>query len=256
MHDLGDDALYRRGTQTLLASWAEYARGAVDARVDQLLGLTAAVFPSGPERDVYNNAVLAPALDRAARAHAVEAMEAAYAAADVQRFAAWVEEGDTGMRQELERRGYALDTSTLAMGMSLVDVAPVPVPAGVRLGPATWEEYLESDDLPVSFLKAADHGALHVLVAREDGEILAAALAYDFAGDCGIYNVGTRETARRRGLGTALTAAEVLAARERGCRTASLQSTRMGEGVYRAVGFRALRRILEYTPSAHRMPRP
>ena len=171
-------------------------------------------------------------------------MEAAYAAADVERFAAWVEEGDTGMRQELERRGYAMDTSTLAMGMSLVEMAPAPVPAGVRSG-GDAGGVPRVDGLPISFLTAAAHAALHVLVAREDGEILAVALAYDFAGDCGIYNVGTRESARRRGLGTALTAAQVRAARERGCRTAGLQSTPMGEGVYRAAGFRALRRILE-----------
>ena len=32
--------------------------------------------------------------------------------------------------------------------------------------------------------------------------MVAAALAYDCGGDCGIYNVGTLEHARRRGLGT------------------------------------------------------
>jgi ribosomal protein S18 acetylase RimI-like enzyme len=76
----------------------------------------------------------------------------------------------------------------------------------------------------------------------------AAALAYDFGDDCGIYNVGTVEKARRRGLGTALTAAQVHDARARGCRTASLQSTQMAERVYAAVGFRDLGRILEYVP--------
>jgi predicted GNAT family acetyltransferase len=62
------------------------------------------------------------------------------------------------------------------------------------------------------------------------------------------YNVGTVEKARRRGLGTALTAAQVYDARARGCRTASLQSTEMAERVYAAVGFRDLGRILEYVP--------
>jgi GNAT superfamily N-acetyltransferase len=61
-------------------------------------------------------------------------------------------------------------------------------------------------------------------------------------------NVGTVEKARRRGLGTALTAAQVHDARARGCRTASLQSTQMAERVYAAVGFRDLGQILEYVP--------
>ena len=60
--------------------------------------------------------------------------------------------------------------------------------------------------------------------------------------------MSTLEPARRRGLGTALTARHVHDAAERGCATASLQSTAMAERVYAAVGFRDLGRILEYVP--------
>ena len=76
-------------------------------------------------------------------------------------------------------------------------------------------------------------------------------IAFDFAADCGIYNVGTLESARRRGLATALTALHLHDALARGCRTASLQSTAMAERVYAAVGFRDLGRILEYVPAQH-----
>jgi GNAT superfamily N-acetyltransferase len=174
-------------------------------------------------------------------------METAYAAVGVTRFAAWVHESDRAMRGEIERRGYTLDTATRAMGMALDEIR-LPHPA-IELGTADWLEYLSMEGLPPDFLAAADHAALHLLVARADGELVAAALAYDFTDDCGIYNVGTVEKARRRGLGTALTAAQVYAARARGCRTASLQSTQMAERVYAAVGFRDLGRILEYVPS-------
>ena len=84
-------------------------------------------------------------------------------------------------------------------------------------------------------------------IARLDGERVATALAFDLDGDCGIFNVGTLEHARRRGLGTARHgAARCTTPRARGCRTASLQSTAMAERVYAAVGFRDLGRILEY----------
>jgi predicted GNAT family acetyltransferase len=73
-------------------------------------------------------------------------------------------------------------------------------------------------------------------------------MAFDHDGDCGIYNVGTLERARRRGLGTALTTLQAHDALTRGCQTASLQSTPMAERVYAAVGFRDLGRILEYVP--------
>jgi hypothetical protein len=53
-----DAELYRRGSDTLLASWEAYACGAVGAAVKRLPGATVAVFPDGPERAVYNNALL------------------------------------------------------------------------------------------------------------------------------------------------------------------------------------------------------
>jgi ribosomal protein S18 acetylase RimI-like enzyme len=238
--------LYLRGRATLLASWEAYARGAVGAAVHRFPGVAAAVFPAGPERAVYNNALLEHGLGASGRPGALEAMEAVYAAAGVARFAAWVHESDQPMRAELERRGYILDTTTRAMGMALDDIR-LPRPQ-IPLGPARWPEYLEMEGLAPDFLRTADHAAFHLLAARADGEMVAAALAYDFADDCGIYNVGTAEKARRRGLGTALTAAQVHDARDRGCRTASLQSTQMAERVYAALGFRDLGRILEYVP--------
>jgi GNAT superfamily N-acetyltransferase len=246
MSEPTDADLYRRGTDTLLASWQEYVRGAVDAALHRLPGVAAAVFPHEPERAVYNNAVLERGLAARGRTEALDAMEAIYAAAGVDRFAAWVHQRDEPMRRDMEHRGYALDTTTRAMGMSLDHIrAPRPT---IRLQSADWAEYLKSQGLSPDFLKGADHAAFHVLVARFDGEIASAALAYDFRGDCGIYNVGTAATARRRGLGTALTAAQLYNARDRGCSTATLQSTRMAERVYAAVGFRDLGQILEYTP--------
>ncbi|MGZ6708770.1 MAG: GNAT family N-acetyltransferase, partial [Solirubrobacteraceae bacterium] len=87
---------------------------------------------------------------------------------------------------------------------------------------------------------------------RLDGGSVATAMAFDHGGDCGIYNVTTLEHARRRGLGTALTALHLHDALARGCRTASLQSTEMAERAYAAVGFRDLGRILEYVPRSGR----
>ena len=78
---------------------------------------------------------------------------------------------------------------------------------------------------------------------------VATAMAFDHDGDCGIYNVGTLEHARRRGLGTALTALQLHDAAGTRMPTASVQSTEMAERVYAAVGFRDLGRILEYVPS-------
>jgi GNAT superfamily N-acetyltransferase len=207
------------------------------------------VFPKGPERGVYNNALLDRDLGRAERAAAVDAMAAAYGSAGIERYAAWVHESDEGMRGELSGRGHTIAESTRAMGMSLD--ATSRTRSEVELGPLEWPEYLEYLQIvgvPAGLLSGADPSAFHTLAARLGSENVATAIAFDHHGDCGIYNMSTLETARRQGLGTALTACHLDHAAERGCSTASLQSTAMAERVYAAVGFRDLGRILEYVP--------
>jgi ribosomal protein S18 acetylase RimI-like enzyme len=238
--------LYRRGTDTLLASWEHYARAARSASLQHLPGVSAAVFPNEPERLVYNNALVHLNLTAEKRERAMSAMEAAYASAGVTDFAAWVHESDAALRTDIERRGYVLGESTRAMGMALADVsAPRPQ---VDLATLAWPEYLRTFGFPEGLLTGGDVGAFHVLVARLDGESVATAMAFDHAGDCGIYNVETLAPARRRGVGSALTAVHLHDARTRGCRTASVQASEMAEGMYRAAGFRDLGRILEYVP--------
>jgi GNAT superfamily N-acetyltransferase len=244
---LSDADLFERGRRTLVASWEAYARCATAASVKRQPGVTAAVFPCEPERGVYNNAVLNRDLDPRACADPLAAIRATYADAGVDRFAAWVHEADRALQRDLERRGYTLDTTTRAMGMSLDDIR-LPQPA-LELGPLTWPEYLRFFDLPPGLLAAGNRDGLRLTIAWLDGEPVASALTFDLAGDCGIYNVGTVPRARRRGLATALTTHLLYEARTRGCRSASLQSTRMAEHVYATVGFRDLGRFLEYVPS-------
>ena len=242
MHSARD--LYSRGAETAVASWEAYARGSHGAAVIRSPGVAAAVFPAEPARSVYNNALLERDLGPSARAAALDAMEAAYASAAVGRFAAWVHESDEALRDDVEARGYGLDTSTRAMGMVLDDVRR----PEVELAPSSWSEYVRVAEIPAGLLDDVDQRRFHVRIARVAGESVSAGMAFDRDGDCGIYNVGTLAHARRRGAGTAVTAVLVHDAAKRGCETASLQSTAMGERVYAAIGFRDLGRILEYVP--------
>ncbi len=246
MTRLTDADLYSRGAKTLLASWEAYALVSRGAAVIQSPGVAAAVFPYEPGRAFFNNALLELDLSSCGRAGALVAMQAAYASAGITRFAAWVHESDQAMREDLEARGYAVQESTRAMGMALSDVR-LPRPR-IELAPPDWSEYLRVIGLPSGFACQVDQSAFHVLIAVLDGASAAAAMAFDLGDDCGIYNVVTLEHARRRGLGTALTALLAYDAIARGCRTATLQSTPMAERIYATVGFRDLGRILEYMP--------
>src|SRR4051812_45335036 len=251
-----DIDLCRRGEATLLACWEAIADGSPGAAVIRAAGVTAAIFPREPERSIYNNAVLEHGLEGPARRAALDGMEAAYAAAGVTDFAAWVHESDAAMRADIAARGYAVAETTRAMGMALQDIRPAR--PDFVLAPPDWPayvEYLERAGAPAGTLRHVDPSAFELLLVRRDGEAVATALAFDAGDDCGIYNVSTVERVRRRGLGTALTARLAHDALARGCTTATLQSTPMAERMYAALGFRDLGRILEFAPpacSAHR----
>ncbi|MGW5360724.1 GNAT family N-acetyltransferase [Actinopolymorpha pittospori] len=243
-HPVDDLTLFERQVRTLVASWARYATGSAGAQVREEDGATICTFPSEPERLVYNNALIARGLDGTATVAAIEAIERTYREAGIDQYAAWAHESDQATIVELYERGYTLDTSTRAMAMPLDDLA-VPRPE-VHLGESGWSEYLRIVGVPDGLLQDMDTNDFHVLIARLNRHNVATAMAYDHDGDCGIYNVATVPNARRRGLGTALTALHVHRAKERGCTTASLQSTKIAERVYASVGFRDLGRFLEY----------
>jgi len=250
---ISDRQLYERGAATLVTSWEAYAAGSPGAALLRLDGVAAGVFPAQPERAIYNNALLERDLAPAAAAAALEAMEAAYTAAGVERYAAWVHESQMALRDELHARGYRVTETTRAMGMSVDDLAAVPPAAElIRAEWADYLSYLRALGLPAGLLSGVEPTRFHALAARLDGADVATALALDHDGDCGLYNMSTLGHARRRGLATRLTAHHVHLAAGRGCTTASLQSTAMGEHVYAAVGFRDLGRIIEYEPGTVR----
>jgi GNAT superfamily N-acetyltransferase len=244
------DDLYARGAATLVASWDLYAAGATDAALLRCAGVTVGVFASGPEREIYNNALFDRGLNSAEREAAIVAMQAAYSDAGVGRYAAWVHESDEPLRADMSRRGFALAESTRAMGMVL-DALPR-APEAIQVVRLDWEEYVAHlqriPDVPAGLLSGVAGERFHVLGVREGNEILAAAIALDLNGDCGIYNMGTVEAARRRGLATALTIRHLHDATERGCTTASLQATPIAERVYASAGFQDLGRFLEFAP--------
>jgi GNAT superfamily N-acetyltransferase len=80
-------------------------------------------------------------------------------------------------------------------------------------------------------------GAVRHLVARVDGRPVGVGTLFAGSGVAGIYDLGVLESFRRRGVGTALTAALLGRAREAGFHAAVLLASGMGEGVYRRLGF-------------------
>lgn len=244
--ELTAEELFDRSVATLVRSWAYLADGSPGAEVIETEGAAIAVFVHSPDRDFLNNAVLARSGGDLGAT--LDTIERAYAHRGVERYAVWVHEAEAVVARGVEARGYVYDSSTRTMAMPIADLGARIDTSTPDLVEPTLERFWSVDGLDGLVPNLAADRA-YFYIARFDGEATAMLMAFDHDGDCGIYMVGTRPEARRQGLATALSAHAIEQARERGCLTASLQSTEMAESVYARVGFRDLGRFDEYTPS-------
>ncbi len=83
-------------------------------------------------------------------------------------------------------------------------------------------------------------GAWQYFVGRLDGEPVSASQLFLHAGVAGVYAVATAPSARRQGIGEALTRAALLAGRARGYHVGTLQASTMGQPIYERQGFHSL----------------
>lgn len=77
-----------------------------------------------------------------------------------------------------------------------------------------------------------------VYLGRVDGETVTTAMGYQTSKDVAIFSVSTPTEQRRRGYGAAITAHAARTAFENGADLAWLQTSEIGESVYRGLGFR------------------
>jgi GNAT superfamily N-acetyltransferase len=154
----------------------------------------------------------------------------------------------------LEARGFATGPGTPEMTMDLADLPPVDLSADtvieeVDADPEALRDAatiaLTTNGLPPNavdpYLDAleglADRSAIRSFLARRRGAPLATSTLVSAAGVAGLYNVGTLPDARRTGLGRQVSIAAMAAGREAGFRVGVLQSSPLGERIYRAIGF-------------------
>jgi GNAT superfamily N-acetyltransferase len=146
----------------------------------------------------------------------------------------------------LQRAGHMLDASPPAMAAEIaaIDLHGAPVEWGrvedLRVVADINERAFGYDPGDFTRVLVGSPGGIHGYVARLDGRPVSCAVAVDDGGDCSMQLVATDLQARGRGLASGLIRVAVSEARERGCETTSLQSSRAGYSAYRTLGYRHL----------------
>lgn len=228
-----------------------------DARYEQRDGYTFLAFPTFPVRDLngiwVDSDAAAPHIEEA---HA-EARELGTP------FSIMVREGrspaveraatELGFEPTVRIPGMAVTRDELrAPDRSGVEVLRIETADGLAQALAVGAAgFGISADLAASIyaLEVAALDGLEYYLARADGVDVATAAGFTIGDGTAIFSVATAPEHRAKGYGAAVTAQAVQDGFNAGATFAALQSSAMGEPVYRRLGFRELETYVLYTVS-------
>jgi N-acetylglutamate synthase-like GNAT family acetyltransferase len=210
-------------------------------------GVLAALVPASPERSVINAVVYE---HPQALADAYDEIAAAYDEIGA-KWTVWVHTGDDASATLLESKGHVLDAAPEAMGVDLTEFPPQRPPDDALpdwtahgeladVGPINDRAYGFGGDWFSRALSRLPEGAVHIYVARQDGEPVACSATADAGTNTEVQMVAVVPEARGQGLSGKLIAHSLADAVERGCRTSTLVATQLGRPVYERLGFRGL----------------
>jgi len=241
--------------------------------VDPLVGMAGAravttdalvLGDSGTDCDTFNMVAGA----RLPGSHAAEAIARAIGAFGGRPFSWWLTSGDTpeDLGSRLEQAGLARAETELAMACDLPAAADPASDLRVRIvrTPADLAGYADvehrnwepPDTRVIAFYRSAagrvlraDSPFLYVVGEAPSGEVVAAGEGCLTGDVVGLYGISTLTAWRRRGYGASICAAILSEAERRGARTAVLQASDDGAGLYRRLGFREIGHCTEYKPT-------
>jgi ribosomal protein S18 acetylase RimI-like enzyme len=148
------------------------------------------------------------------------------------------EAADLGLTEQTEMPGMAVAPGELAdVRVPVLEIVRVDDEEGLADATRTTAGPVDA------MLALYAPGVLHlegnnVYVGRVDGKAVTTAIGYQTGRDVAIFSVATPPEHRRRGYGAAITAHAAREAFVNGADLAWLQTSEMGESVYRALGFR------------------
>jgi ribosomal protein S18 acetylase RimI-like enzyme len=230
-----------RGLAALHRLMGRYAGSVIE-----LDGAVAAIVDTAPDYPWLNALVCEP------RASFSRVLERIGEAADLDRLAIWAcgaeqsevaaEAGFTSLIARVPAMSMELDDWALADAIEpsepsepidLVEPAEVGALSDAVYGNRARELESTLARIPARYVRAC---------GRRDaaGVLITAAMLLDSDEDCSVQYVATRQQARRLGQAFTLLSDAIAQAQLGGCRTASLQSSEAGVGLYRRLGFRTV----------------
>jgi GNAT superfamily N-acetyltransferase len=227
-----------------LHDWlAVLGSAAPESTVFEADGVRGAVVPAAPDRSIPNSISY---LDADALIGGLDALDAAYSEAGVRARGVWVPAFDTEAIVAVEAAGYSFDSEPTAMTLEF-DRFEAPAETGlewnadgdpVELGRINDLAYGLSADDGMAAALVAPGPQLTLYEARVRDEAACVLGTMDHGSDLGVYFVATEPRHQGAGLAGRLVSVALKAARERGLKTASLQSSARGKPVYAALGFK------------------
>src|SRR4051812_45229445 len=228
------------------AFYRALARGSAEAELLELPGVQATLVPVRPWFSIFNS-VFYDRPEDLERAHSH--LTAAYEAAGVHAWTVWVPPGDDRTPSLLESRGHRVDSTPMLFAASIrsLDLRPT-IDLELEQN-ATWKLVAELNDSAHGVLQpwsmAAVFETMHdpasrLYVARHDDTPAGALVAREHDGDCYFWFVATAPKARDRGIARELMRHALREASKRGCKTTTLESTKMAEAMYKKLGYQSL----------------
>lgn len=231
--------LIRHGQPLFWRELAELSGAQVIARD----GWQATVFPESPTRSIFNSVFYE---DGAALLGALEEIAAAYEEAGVKAWTVWAPEEDTDVAGALEAAGHIDDAEPMDMAMKLSDLiepsgeADFEIRRAYDLATMARINEVAYGWAPGEFraMERAEMPHLRPYFGMVDGEALGTLAIWAHEGDASVEWVAVLPEARGRGMSGRLLAQALRDAREDGLATTTLQSTKLGNPVYRKLGYR------------------
>ena len=235
--------LRNRQRESQRAFYSAMAGGSEGARLVTFDGIQATIVPVREWFSIFNS-VFYQRPSELQQAHSTLAAE--YDAAGIKAWTVWVPPDDADAASLLQALGHALDSTPMlfAAPIEALDLQPR---IALDLDPEpTWEmvctvndrahDVLEPWSMAAVFRKM-DDPASHLHVVRKDGAPVAALIARDHDGDCYFWFVATVPESQGSGLASQLIRQALREARERGCTSTSLESTKVAERMYAQLGY-------------------